>query len=60
MRIFLTIALLAAACGSKKPPQAPAAPVEQKSESDLRDENKPDDADDETPKSADDPCDGGE
>lgn len=63
MRILLALALFAAACGgSKKSVQAPATPPteDKASESDLRDQNTPDDADDESKRTADDPCDGGE
>lgn len=63
MRTLLALALFTAACGgSKKSAQAPAAPATdvKETESDLRDENRPDDADDQPKKSADDPCDGGE
>ena len=64
MRILFVLALLlAAACGSKKAPQSPAASgteaTEQEKESEMRDEKKPDDPD-EMPKDGADPCDGGE
>jgi len=61
MRILLALALFAAACGGgKKSAKSPNPPAEEAKDSDMRDANKPDDAEDETKKSADDPCDGGE
>jgi hypothetical protein len=64
MRILLALALLTAACGSKKAPQSPAnttteAAPEKEEATGATDEAMPTDAD-EAPGTAADPCAGGE
>ena len=61
--ILLSILLASAACGgAKKSPAAPPQPGETKAtdDSDMKDEARPDDADDAGDPMRADPCDGGE
>ncbi len=61
MRALLLTVLLVAACGgSKKPATTPPPPPPSPTESEMKDERTPDDADDAGDEMRADPCDGGE
>jgi hypothetical protein len=63
MRILLVLAVLAAACGSKKPPASPTPPAatdDTSKDGDMKDEKTPDDPDEMRKETGADPCDGGE